>query len=259
MNKQQELCFCNEPCFYFIKMKRTNSGGSLLKCIVNKCSKNSKKSVCEYVSEKVLEQEEMPEVVDKLEETNTKVYQTEIEKIKSEILETIELYKLQENHNTNSDNSKAKIIAYCYRINIMAVGLCKNNVDYLKGKVQDQSFNALPTKQTRVIKNIELISSTDYPFLKVKNIKKSEKKINKTKENTKKLSTFIRKFDFTGTEDTDPLNQYNTINEDQEVDPGDAEQDEENEEEIELTDEIEEEDVISEPESDDGGDYADYD
>lgn len=257
MNKYQETCFCNEPCFYYVNLKRSNSGNSLIKCMINKCSKNSKKSVCEYVSEKFLEQEEMPEVVDKQKEVNTKKYKSEFEKIKTEILETINLYELQEKYNTNSDNSKAKIIAYCYRINIIAIGLCKDNIDFLRSKVQNKCFIPIIEKQTRIVKNIELVSSSEFPFLNVKNTTNTKKKTSKTRENTKKLAAFIRKFDFTDTEEIDTTNQ-DILNDEPEIEIGEIAQDEENEEEIEIPDEIEE-DAVSEFESDDGGDYGDYD
>lgn len=132
----QENCDCNEPCSIYTKITTSPSGNKLIKIIVNKCSKSSKKNICEYFSTKLYSEEPVPLV----RETNSSLVnndnkKTEFEKIKEEILSSIEELKSRQQTNTSTYIPLEKITAFCFRIKIRPFNSNNETLDSFKERI----------------------------------------------------------------------------------------------------------------------------
>lgn len=178
----QQTCLCNELCNVYTKISSSPSGTRLVKTLVNKCSKSSKKNICNYFTESIVSYDSFKEPVEPdVCKITTKVNKkSEFEKIKEEILISLENIKLMEELGIKNYAKLEKIIAYCFRIRIKPYNYNIETLDSFKNRL----MNFKPNNQLKNTETINLVSTVDFPYLTIKNNTKQQQ--SKNKKNNKK-------------------------------------------------------------------------
>lgn len=185
----QETCLCNELCNVYTKISKSPSGTRLVKTLVNKCSKSSKKNICNYFTEKIEFYDSFKEpIVPDVSKITTKINKkSELEKIKEEIIISLENTKLREELGINNYSNLEKIIAYCFRIGIKPFNYNIETIDSFKNRL----MNFKPNTQLKNTGTINLVSIEDFPYLTIKNDTKQQSKHKKNNKTPNKSNCLI--------------------------------------------------------------------
>lgn len=162
-----ENCHCNEPCYFYTKLSVSSDGTELIRTLINRCSKNSKKNICDYSTE-IFHSSEPIKIENKIKEINdTKKSKSEFEKIKEEIVKSIEDLKIRQLTCDNCYMTLEKITALCYRIKIKPFNDKIETIDNFKIRL----LKFTPMVKHQKPQTISLISTKEFPFLSIKNTK----------------------------------------------------------------------------------------
>lgn len=171
----KEYCTCNEPCSTYIKVTKSPSEKNLVKIFINKCAQNSKRNTCEYKSSSEVYREQ---ILDELLFDPSKLViigekrKTEFEKIKNEILESIETLKFREKTNTSSYSAMEKIISFSNRIKLIPFNPKRESIENFKCRVEKH----VPFLKQKIERNITVFPINDFIFIKPRETVKTTKK-----------------------------------------------------------------------------------
>lgn len=161
----QDRCNCNELCYFYIKVSKSSSGDELVKTAINKCQKNSKKNICDYFNETFISSEKIKLIDDIKYISHISKPKSELDKIKEEILNSIDNFNLREKVGISNYMIFEKITALCFRIKIKPFNYKNETIESFKNRL---------TKHTTLNSNnrnmdiINLIPKEDFPFLVLK-------------------------------------------------------------------------------------------
>lgn len=219
INQMQEYCNCDEPCNYYMKI--TTNGDKLVKLIINKCAKNSKRNVCEYISETKYCEEPIEEINTKIEEVNstTKIITTEFERIKGDILSNIEEFNYKSKTNISTYLTLEKMRALSTRIRLLPFCEERETIDDFKKRV----IICTPKYSSKAENPINVIPLEEYPFLNVIiNKPQLKKPANKQKSYFSIITTKCA-ISCSDDEESDDDNPFDMENDDSEVEDNEYE------------------------------------
>ena len=215
----QEYCSCNEACNYYMKI--TTDGNKIIKIIINKCAKTSKKNVCDYISETKYCEETLEPVQTKITDVNanTKTAKTEFERIKEDIISNIEEFNYKSKTNINTYLTLEKMRALSTRIKLVPFCKEREKIENFKRRV----IKCTPTYSSKTEKPINMVPLEEYPFLKVViNKPQAKKQSNKTKSYYSIITTKCA-ISCSDDEESDDDNPFDMENDESEVEDNEYE------------------------------------